>query len=165
MAPGDTPADDSCSSSSTYAATKPRAPVAVEPPTGITYGRWPRFTSVARSSSAAASSSSQASTPVKCSSAPSSESSRTLPVGAGGRAPPSTRWHARPLIAAPAATVRAWFDWAAPTVTRQSAPKSRASPSRNSSFRILLPPSATPVRSSRLSHTSAPIEAENRRAG
>src|SRR5690606_32806241 len=51
---------------------------------------------------------------------------------------------------------RAWFDWRAPVVTTAGAPSARALPSRNSSLRVLLPPSARPVQSSRLSHTAGP---------
>ena len=46
-----------------------------------------------------------------------------------------------------------WFDWMPPVVTTQSAPVALASARRNSSFRILLPLSSSPVWSSRLIHT------------
>ena len=64
--------------------------------------------------------------------------------------------HSRPKRAAAAAVWRTWFDCTAPWVTRVSASLARASPSRNSSLRVLLPPPARPVQSSRLIHSVGP---------
>ena len=57
---------------------------------------------------------------------------------------------------ATAAVCRTWFDCTAPWVTRWSAPWARASPTSHSSLRILLPPVATTVQSSRLIQISGP---------
>ena len=61
-----------------------------------------------------------------------------------------------PSFLAQAAVSMAWLDWAPPVVNTTWAPWSRASASRNSSLRTLLPPSPTPVMSSRLIHTLVP---------
>ena len=55
-----------------------------------------------------------------------------------------------PIRAAQAAVSMAWLDWGPPAVRTTSAPWSRASASRYSSLRTLLPPRATPIMSSRL---------------
>ena len=70
--------------------------------------------------------------------------------------PQCSKAHWNPHLAAAAAVCRVWFDWIAPTVTSVSAPVRKASPTRNSSLRDLLPPPASPVRSSRLIHRSGP---------
>src|SRR5687768_13826011 len=57
-----------------------------------------------------------------------------------------------------------WLDPGPPPVTTTSAPQARASPRRNSSLRALLPPRPTPVRSSRLTHTSRPSASDSRGA-
>jgi hypothetical protein len=68
-----------------------------------------------------------------------------------------TRRHLRPSLAATAATCRVWLDWMPPIDTRVSAPLVRASGTRYSSLRILLPPKASPeLQSSRLAQTVAP---------
>ena len=55
-----------------------------------------------------------------------------------------------PSRAAQAAVSMAWLDWGPPAVSTTSAPLFRASASKNSSLRTLLPPRATPMRTSRL---------------
>src|SRR5687767_10326525 len=67
-----------------------------------------------------------------------------------------------PSRAHTAATVRQQLDWSVPHVMSVSAPCASASPIRNSSLRILLPVSRSPVRSSRLIHSSTPSSAERR---
>src|SRR6185312_6240592 len=62
-----------------------------------------------------------------------------------------------PNFAAAAAVWRAWLDWVAPWVMIVSAPWSAASPIRNSSLRVLLPPVARPVQSSRLIQRRGPL--------
>src|SRR5688572_23996954 len=57
-----------------------------------------------------------------------------------------------------------WLEPGPPPVTTTSAPHARASPSRYSSLRALLPPRPTPVRSSRLTHTSTPSASDSRGA-
>jgi hypothetical protein len=64
-----------------------------------------------------------------------------------------------------AAVWRTWFDCTAPCVTRVSASCSNAAPSRNSSLRVLLPPPARPVQSSRLIHRSSPSSSDSRGSG
>ena len=49
-----------------------------------------------------------------------------------------------PNFAAAAAVCRAWFDWVAPCVMTMSAFFASASPIRNSSLRVLLPPDGQP---------------------
>src|ERR1700722_16932557 len=91
--------------------------------------------------------------------APKSSSSSRFPCGAapGGPGwPARTRVTARPSRAPAAAVSRAWLDWAAPVVTRQSAPSRSAAARVRSSLRTLLPPPPRPVRSSRLSHSRPP---------
>ena len=61
-----------------------------------------------------------------------------------------------PNLAAAAAVWRAWLDWVAPWVMSVSAPLATASPIRNSSLRVLLPPVDRPVQSSRLIHRRGP---------
>src|SRR5688572_6433127 len=67
-----------------------------------------------------------------------------------------------PSRAHTAATQRQQLDWSVPHVMSVSAFCASASPTRNSSLRILLPVSRSPVRSSRLTHSSTPISAERR---
>src|SRR4051812_33547634 len=68
-----------------------------------------------------------------------------------------TRTQPRPSRAATAATWRVWFDWTPPIETSVSQPWARASAARNSSFRVLLPPNASPLEtSSRFAQTVAP---------
>src|ERR1700693_5676030 len=67
-----------------------------------------------------------------------------------------------PSRAATAETARQQFDWSVPTVMRVSAPCARASPTRNSSLRILLPDSRRPVRSSRFMYSSTPSRRDRR---
>ena len=63
----------------------------------------------------------------------------------------------RPSLAATAATWRVWLDWYPPIDTRVSAPCARASGTRYSSLRVLLPPKASPeLQSSRLAQIAAP---------
>ncbi len=69
-----------------------------------------------------------------------------------------------PSAAATQAVARAWFDCAAPAVTRVSAPCAMASATTNSSLRTLFPASPIEPMSSRLIHTSTPIAAPNRSA-
>src|SRR4051794_33879089 len=64
--------------------------------------------------------------------------------------------HFMPNRAAAAAVWRTWLDCTAPWVTRVSASLASASPSRYSSLRVLLPPPARPVQSSRLIHSAGP---------
>src|SRR2546425_7146968 len=68
----------------------------------------------------------------------------------------------RPRRAATADTARQQLDWSVPQVMSVSARWARASPTRNSSFRILLPLSNSPVRSSRLTHSSTPSSRDRR---
>src|SRR3984885_15147372 len=63
------------------------------------------------------------------------------------------------IFAAHAAVWRAGFVCVAPCVRTMSAPWSRASASRNSSLRVLLPPVDIPVQSSRLIQISGPLSA------
>ena len=57
----------------------------------------------------------------------------------------------RPIRAAAAAVCLQWFDCGTPPVMSVRAPSDMpASPTRNSSLRVLFPPRARPVRSSRL---------------
>jgi len=77
-------------------------------------------------------------------------------VGEAGVSPVRTRTHPIPKRAAAAAVCRQWFDWSAPAVTSVRAPPASASATRNSSFRVLFPPSASPVRSSRLTRRRGP---------
>ena len=61
-----------------------------------------------------------------------------------------------PRPAAAMAVLRAWLDWTPPHVMMVSQHCRRASAMRNSSFLILLPVVAAPVKSSRLIKTLAP---------
>ena len=77
----------------------------------------------------------------------------------------STRYTLIPSRAPAAESCRQWFDCAADPYTMQSAPSRSASAMRNSSMRVLLPPNASPVRSSRLTRMRGPPRsAENRSA-
>lgn len=67
-----------------------------------------------------------------------------------------------PSRAAAAAVCRQWLDWSAPTVITVSASSSSAAPIRNSSLRVLLPPVASPVQSSRLIQSCGPSSPESR---
>ena len=78
------------------------------------------------------------------------EQVRRLAVAAAR--PPSTRWQSSPSRLAAAAVMRAWLLCTPPPVTSASQPCSIASAQRSSSLRALLPPSARPVRSSRLTN-------------
>jgi hypothetical protein len=62
----------------------------------------------------------------------------------GRRASVRNNSHPRPSLAQAAAVWRAWLDCTAPAVSTVSAPRSRASPSKNSSLRVLLPPAGEP---------------------
>jgi hypothetical protein len=97
--------------------------------------------------------------------APKSVARSRLPSGASGAVPRSPSTQRSPRRAARTAVARAQFDWSAPTVIRVSAPCSSASCRRNSSFRALLPLSANPVRSSRLTLSSSPSAAPRRGSG
>ena len=59
----------------------------------------------------------------------------------------------------------AGFDCTAPVASTVSAPRARASPKWNSSWRTSSPPEASPVQSSRLIHRSTPRAAPRRGAG
>src|SRR2546428_4371739 len=95
-------------------------------------------------------------------SAPSSRSSNRFPSYSAGCAPLSASTARRPSRAHTAATHRQQLDCSVPHVIRVSALWASASPTRNSSLRILLPVSSSPVRSSRLTHSSTPSSAESR---
>src|SRR5215216_5021016 len=83
-----------------------------------------------------------------------------------GSVPPTARWQSNPSRLAAAAVMRAWLLCAPPPVTSTSQPSACASAHRNSSLRALLPPSASPVRSSRLTSTRGPpSHSENRSIG
>ena len=87
------------------------------------------------------------------------------PQGAPG-SPLSTRWYSRPSLAATAAVALARLDWGPPQVMCTSAAWDRASAAQYSSFRILFPERAMPVRSSLFSSTlSLPSRAESLPAG
>ena len=73
-----------------------------------------------------------------------------------GGEPPKARWQERPRAAAAAAVWRQWFDCAAPAVITASQRFASASAMRNSSLRVLLPPKASPLRSSRLIQRRGP---------
>src|SRR4030095_10343586 len=75
---------------------------------------------------------------------------------APGGDPPKARWQERPRAAAAAAVCRQWFDCAAPAVITASQRFASASAMRNSSLRVLLPPKASPLRSSRLIQRRGP---------
>src|SRR5262249_37955754 len=63
--------------------------------------------------------------------------------------------HARPSLAATAATWRVWFDWTPPIETSVSQPCASASAARYSSFLTLFPPYARPeLQSSRFAQIS-----------
>ena len=62
----------------------------------------------------------------------------------------------KPKRAQAAAVCRQWLDWTAPVVMTVCAPFARASASKYSNLRILLPPNAKPVRSSRLTKRVGP---------
>src|SRR5262245_49896765 len=94
--------------------------------------------------------------------APSSRSSRRLPSYSAGRSPLSASTARSPSRAETAATARQQLDCSVPQVMSVSAPWASASPTRNSSLRILLPVSSRPVKSSRLSHSSMPSSADRR---
>src|SRR4029450_1987112 len=94
--------------------------------------------------------------------APSSWSSRRLPSYSLGRPPLRASTARSPSRAETAATARQQLDCSVPQVMRVSAPWASASPTRNSSLRILLPVSSRPVKSSRLSHSSRPSSADRR---
>src|SRR5689334_20191675 len=95
-------------------------------------------------------------------SAPSRRSSRRLPSYSSGRAPFSASTARRPSRAHTAATQRQQLDCSVPHVMSVSAFCARASPTRNSSLRILFPVSRSPVRSSRFTHSSVPSSADRR---
>src|SRR3989475_7417087 len=95
-------------------------------------------------------------------SAPSSRSSNRFPSYSAGCAPLSASTARRPSRAHTAATHRQQLDCSVPHVIRVSALWASASPTRNSSLQILLPVSSSPVRSSRLTHSSTPSSAESR---
>ena len=75
----------------------------------------------------------------------------------------NTRYAWRPSFAAAAAVCRLWFDWDAAPVITESAPCLRISPKEKSNFRVLLPPNANPVRSSRLIRMRGPPNSSERR--
>ena len=75
----------------------------------------------------------------------------------------STSTIGRPRRAAAAADWRLQFDWMFAPVTRTSGSWRRRSPSTNSSWRVLLPPKAIPVRSSRLTQICGPPSASDSR--
>src|SRR2546422_1921517 len=95
-------------------------------------------------------------------SAPSSRSNNRFPSYSAGGAPLSASTARRPSRAHTAATQRQQLDCSVPHVISVSAFWASASPTRNSSLRILLPVSSSPVRSSRLTHSSTPSSAESR---
>src|SRR5712664_2591915 len=95
-------------------------------------------------------------------SAPSSRSNKRFPSYSAGGAPLSASTARRPSRAHTAATQRQQLDCSVPHVISVSAFWASASPTRNSSLRILLPVSSSPVRSSRLIHNSTPSSAESR---
>ena len=102
--------------------------------------------------------------PAQCICASMSISRRRFPSGTEGAAPPRTRSHRFPALAAAAAVCLQWFDCAAPAVRSVSAPLTRASATRNSSFRVLLPPNARPVMSSRFINMPGPPRCAERRS-
>src|SRR5438093_5055503 len=87
-------------------------------------------------------------------SGPSRWSMTTLPVGRLGRPPERTIVHRRQSLAAAAAVIRTWLLWRPPPVTSVSLPLFSASAQRYASLRALLPPPASPVQSSRLTHSA-----------
>src|SRR5215471_15713724 len=89
-------------------------------------------------------------------------SSNRLPSHSSGGAPLRARTALKPSRAATAETARQQFDWRVPQVISVSARWAMASPTRNSSLRILLPVSSRPVRSSRLSQSSTPSSRDSR---
>src|SRR2546421_4670953 len=95
-------------------------------------------------------------------SAPSSRSSKRFPSYSAGGSPLRASTARRPSRAHTAATQRQQLDCSVPHVISVSAFWASASPTRNSSLRILLPVSSSPVRSSRLTHSSTPSSAESR---
>src|SRR5919109_924844 len=95
-------------------------------------------------------------------SAPSRRSSSRLPSYSAGRPPLSASTARRPSRAHTAATQRQQLDCNVPHVISVSAFWASASPTRNSSLRILLPVSSRPVRSSRFTHSSTPSSVERR---
>ena len=77
-------------------------------------------------------------------------------------------WHSRPSRFAAAAVIRTWLLCGPPPVTSTSHPSASASAHRSSSLRALLPPSASPVQSSRLTSRRGPRSTRrraHRRAG
>src|SRR6267378_4802273 len=95
-------------------------------------------------------------------SAPSSRSSKRFPSYSAGGAPLRASTARRPSRAHTAATQRQQLDCSVPHVISVSAFWASASPTRNSSLRILLPVSSSPVRSSRLTQSSTPSSTESR---
>src|SRR5438445_12504277 len=95
-------------------------------------------------------------------SAPSSRSNNRFPSYSAGCAPLSASTARRPSRAHTAAPHRRQWDCSVPHVIRVSARWASASPTRNSSLRILLPVSSSPVRSSRLTQSSTPSSTESR---
>src|SRR5438093_4478237 len=87
-------------------------------------------------------------------SGPSSSSSTTLPVGTDGLSLEMRIVHASPSRLAAAAVMRTWLLWRPPPVTSVSQPWAMASAQRYSSLRTLLPPPASPVASSRFTHSA-----------
>src|SRR5262245_6515344 len=85
-----------------------------------------------------------------------------LPSYSSGGAPLSASTARMPSRAATADAARQQLDCSVPQVISVSARSASASPTRNSSLRILLPLSSNPVRSSRLTHSSTPSSADNR---
>src|SRR5207302_6305927 len=125
------------------------------------YGRFQRVARAAMSSSRRFT----ASGGWRSTTAPKRWSRSRLPVSSLCRPSQSTSPHSRPSLRAAAAVQRQWLDCIDPQVTTASAPASSASASSISSFRILFPPSARPVRSSRLTRISTPSSAERRGRG
>src|SRR2546423_2837008 len=95
-------------------------------------------------------------------SAPSSRSSKRFPSYSAGGSPLRASTARRPSRAHTAATQRQQLDCSVPHVISVSAFWASASPTRNSSLRILLPVSSSPVRSSRLTQSSTPSSTESR---
>src|SRR5262245_25459329 len=85
-----------------------------------------------------------------------------LPSYSSGGPPLRASTALKPRRAATAETARQQLDWRGPQVIRVSARWAMASPTRNSSLRILLPVSRRPVRSSRLIHSSTPSSRDRR---
>src|SRR5262249_15853040 len=95
-------------------------------------------------------------------SAPSNRSSSRLPSYSPGCAPLSASTARSPSRAHTAATHRQQLDCSVPHVMSVSAFWASASPTRNSTLRILLPASSSPVRAPRLTQCPPPSTAASR---